>query len=395
MHKMARFVAFGYIIIVGIVALLRLTGIVEAWAPFELLPTPERPPVVVMVVHSSEQQEWLRVAVQRFSETLPTVSRRPIQIELRSQESQVMIDTILKGQSQPVAIIPAGSDLLRLLSKGWTDQHAGAPIVAVDGPNKPQPVALTPLVLVGWKQRVDLLFADGDQDVWRRLHDVVLSSGWSTLGGNAAWGLVKLGHASPLSSHSGLNTLTLLAYAYHNKNQGLTTADINDPGFQRWLAEFEQGVTDTPESSEAFFNSFLQKGPSAYDVAVAYENQAVRGLERARRQWGELRVIYPPATTWSDHPFVVLEAPWVQPDQQVAAGMFRDFLLSEPAQQLALQYGFRPANANVPLNANVPDNPFSRAADMGIRQELPPAIATPDAEVQMALKTLWRQQGRR
>ena len=46
------------------------------------------------------------------------------------------------------------------------------------------------------------------------------------------------------------------------------------------------------------------------------------------------------------------------PEQQEAAGLFRDYLLGEPAQRLALHYGFRPANAAVSLTANEPNNMF-------------------------------------
>ena len=217
---------------------------------------------------------------------------------------------------------------------------------------------------------------------------------WSdpTLGGRSEWGPVKLGHASPLTANSGIETLVLLAYDYHNKAQGLTPGDVADPGFQSWLMEIEQGVTDFPESTDALFNTFLLQGPATYDVAVVYESQAVRGLNRARQP---LRVLYPPATTWSDHPFAVLDTSWSAPEQQEAARMFRDFLLAEPAQRLALQYGFRPANASVPLNTGVPNNPFPAAAGAGVQQDIPGSVAPPSPEVLDALARFWEQQVRR
>jgi ABC-type sulfate transport system substrate-binding protein len=180
----------------------------------------------------------------------------------------------------------------------------------------------------------------------------------------------------------------LLAYAYQHKAQGLNLGDINDSAFQRWMKEIEEGVTDTPDSTDTLFNAFLLKGPSAYNVVVVYENQAVRGITQARQS---LRVIYPPATTWSDHPFAVLEAPWNTPEQQEAARMFRDFLLGEPAQRLALRYGFRPANAAVALNANLPDNPFPAATSAGVQQTAPGSVAPPAPELIDALVSLWQQ----
>lgn len=391
MRRIARFIALAYFVVVAVAAMLQVVGITRFSAPLDVLPTPQRPPVVVSLSYSSEQQEWLTAAAQQFAATGPTLRGRPIQLALQQQGSQAMIDGIVQGQSQPIAIIPAGNTQLAVLNRNWSAQHPGAPIVAAAGPNKPLPVALSPLVLVGWKERVDRLFPDPNQDLWRRLHDALQKSNWGdpALGGDPQWGPVKFGHASPLTANSGIETLVLLAYAYHNKAQNLTLADVNDPTFQSWLKDIESGVTDFPSSSEALFNAFLLKGPSAYDVAAVYENQVVHGLGQARLP---LRVLYPRATTWSDHPFTVLEASWSTPEQQEAARMFRDYLLTEPVQQLALQYGFRPANNAVSLKTTTQNNPFPAAASVGVQQDVPGAVAPPSPEVLDALAQFWEQQ---
>lgn len=390
MRHIARLIALGYLGIIALTAALQLLGVTRFGAPVNVIPLPQRPPVVVNLVYSSEQQAWLADAAQQFAATAPTVRGRPIQLVLRAQGSQAIIDDIVGGGAQPTAIIPAGSAQLTALVARWGAQRAGTPIVAANGADAPQPIALSPLVLLGWKERMDLLFPSGEQDVWHRLHDALQKNNWSdpSLKGDAAWGPVKLGHASPQTANSGVETLALLAYAYRNKAQGLTAADISDPGFQTWLSEIEQGVTDTPPSTDALFNDFLRKGSSAYDLAVVYENQAISGVSLARQP---LRVIYPPATTWSDHPFAVLQAPWSAPEQQEAARQFRDFLLSEPAQQLALRYGFRPANASVPLNAAIPDNPFPNAASIGVQQTSPGSVAALAPDLADALVKSWQQ----
>ncbi len=228
--------------------------------------------------------------------------------------------------------------------------------------------------------------------MWARLHDALQKPNWSdpSLGGKLEWGPVKLGHASPRTANSGVETLTLLAYAYAKKGQGLTANDLNNPEFQSWLSEIEGTVSDFPASTDLLFSSFLLRGPSAYDVIVAYENQAVANVERT--QWGALQVIYPAATMLSDHPFAILDAAWVAPEQQEAARMFRDYLLSEPAQRLALRYGFRPANSNVLLTANEPGNMFLAASAIGVKPELPGGVEAPSPEVTDALIRLWQKQ---
>jgi ABC-type sulfate transport system substrate-binding protein len=369
MRRIARFVALGYFAIVIVVAGLQFGGISRFAAPFNAIPAPIRPPIALEIIYSSEQDSWIKAAAAQFGQTAPTLRGRPVQIALRASGSQDIVDGIAQGRYTPTAIIPAGSAQLDALNSNGRAQ------TAADGADKPVPVALSPLVLVVWGDRADALFPAGG-DVWHQLHDQQ----------------VKFGHASPLSANSGIEALALMAYAYHNKAQGLTLTDVGDLGFQRWLGETESNFIDRPipASTDALFKAFLLKGKSAYDVAIVYESQALGEVRRL--QSGELRVLYPPATTISDHPFAILSAAWIAPEQQEAARMFRDFLLGEPAQRLARQYGFRPANAAVSLNESAQNNPFPAALAAGVRPELPGTVAPPPLEVLDALRAVWRQQ---
>jgi ABC-type Fe3+ transport system substrate-binding protein len=384
MRQIARFIAIGYFAVIAIAAALQFAGLTQFTAPFNVIPAPARPPIVVSLVYSSEQREWLTAAAQQFAATQPTLRGRPIQLALQDRGSQAIVAGI--EQLKPVAIIPAGSAQILALSR------SGA-VKLASGSDAPQPIALSPLVLVGWKERIDRLFPAGTTDVWGRLHNAILKTNWADpeLGGQQAWGPVKFGHASPRTTNSGVETLILLAYAYASKAQGLTIGDVSAPEFGTWLQEVESGVTDFPESTDALFNSFLARGPSTYDAVVAYENQAIAGVEDAKR-WGTLQVIYPPATLLADHPFAILEAPWVTPEQQEGARLFRDYLLGDEAQRLALRYGFRPASTAVSLDSAEPGNMFPAAAAIGVKQELPGSVELPSSEVTDALVSLWRQQ---
>jgi ABC-type Fe3+ transport system substrate-binding protein len=383
MRQIARYIALGYFVVVAIAAGLQFIGLTQFAAPFNVIPVPARPPIVVSLAYSSEQREWLTEAARQFAGGQPTLRGRPVQLILQDRGSQAIISSI--DQLKPVAIIPASSVQIGALARSNSAKPAGGALA-------PQPVALSPLVLVGWKERTDLLFPAGAADVWARLHEAVLKPNWAdpALGGQQAWGPVKLGHASPRTDNSGIEALALLAYAYHQKAQGLTIADISDPAFQTWLQEVETGVADAPASTDALFSSFLLRGPSAYDVVVAYENQAVASV--GRTQQGVFQVIYPAATVLSDHPFAILDAAWVMPEQQEAARMFRDYLLSEPAQRLALRYGFRPVNTAVSLNDSDPGNLFQNASAIGVKPELPGGVEAPSPDVINALVALWRQQ---
>jgi ABC-type Fe3+ transport system substrate-binding protein len=383
MRQIARYIALGYFAVIAVAAGLQLIGLTQFSAPFNIIPLPDRPPIVVSLVYSSEQREWLTAAAQQFAASQPTLRGRPIQLQLQERGSQAVISSI--PQTRPAAIILASSTQIGAVERSGAAKLAG-------GANAPKPIALSPLVLVGWKERTDKLFPAGTTDVWASLHDALLKPNWgdASLGGDPSWGPVKFSHASPRTDNSGSDSLALLAYAYHKKSQ-LTPADIASTEFQSWLGEIEGRVSDFPASTDSLFGAFLARGPSAYDVVVAYENQAVARVGRAA-QWGQLQVIYPSATMLSDHPFAILEASWVAPEQQEAARMFRDYLLGEPAQRLALRYGFRPANTAVSLNDSDPSNMFLNASTIGVRPELPGGVETPAPEVADALLQLWGQQ---
>ncbi|NJO85054.1 MAG: ABC transporter substrate-binding protein, partial [Blastochloris sp.] len=132
----------------------------------------------------------------------------------------------------------------------------------------------------------------------------------------------KFGQTSPETSNSGIQTLVLLAYAYHNKTTGLSLADIRDAGFRAWMGDMQQSVANNgyPNSTGNLMEDVMRRGPSQYDFIVVYENLAIENIERVQ-PWGTLRVYYPPANILSDHPYAILDAPWVAPEQRAAAAL--------------------------------------------------------------------------
>jgi hypothetical protein len=267
---------------------------------------------------------------------------------------------------------------------------------------------LTPLVIVAWDQRAKVLWGDDTSTFWDTLHRALANpKGWVGVAEQRGfavgspeytqaqqWGFVKFGHTSPLTSNSGAQTLMLLAYAYHNKSSGLTSADITDPTFQKWLLEVETAVLEFGDSTGTFMTNMVQFGPSKYDVVAVYENVAIENIQAAQGRWGQdIKIYYPPATMFSDHPYAVLDAPWTTPEQRAAAVQFRSFLLSRPMQELALQsYGFRPADPNVPLITNDANNPFNKYKSYGVKVDIAQQVQTPTGDVVSTLLDLWRRQ---
>jgi hypothetical protein len=374
------------------------------YAPVDLGIGPEVPPVELVVWYTTEKEAWLEQAAERFRAQAPTVDGRPVQLSLVGLGSGELLQRVVaqewRGASPPAALSPASSLWVEQLEAQWAARNGGD-IVAGNTP----PLALTPLVVVAWQERADLIWSGDPAAFWDELAAAVADEGgWASVAARrgfgpesptgaraAAWGLVKLGHSSPLSSNSGAQTLLLLAYAYHQKSGGLSAADIADPGFRDWLASIERAALDLNQSTSAFMTNMVRFGPSRYDVVVTYESLAIANLEAAERQWGPARVYYPPATILSDHPFVTLGDPLTTPEQREAAARFRDFLLSPPIQELALQNGFRPATTAVSIGAG-DSSPFGRYAAYGVRPQIDRQVEAPSPEVLAALADLWARE---
>jgi hypothetical protein len=135
-------------------------------------------------------------------------------------------------------------------------------------------------------------------------------------------------------------------------------------------------------------------GPSKYDMIAVYESTAIEEAPNAANRYGQLRVYYPPATLWSDHPFCVLKADWVTPDHAQAAKLLIDYLASSPAQTTALlKYGFRPTLTSVSLSQ--PGSPFQQFAANGLMNDVPPLVQLPPGNVLNTLLDFWSRNVKR
>lgn len=345
---------------------------------------PPEPGSEIQVVYSTEKKDWIEAVTADFNKAHPE-----IKVSLVGKGSIDAAQAILDGQLQPTVWSPADSMVLNLLTSDWqTKNHAS--IVASSGDDAPQPLVLTPLVFVAWEDRANALMkSSGGTIGWKSIHKAVTSpQGWLAIGGQGRWGFVKLGHTDPTKSNSGLEALYLMSLEYWNKPK-LAIEDLLDPKYQEFVKGVEKGVTKFENSTGTFMTDMVRFGPSKFDIAVVYESLAISQLADAAGRWGKLKVYYPSTTIWSDHPVALLDAPWVTPAQKAAARQYIAFLRSKPAQQRALEYGFRPADTSVPIVTNDAQNPFTRLAADGITVDVPPAAPAPEGPVVRNLMMMW------
>jgi ABC-type Fe3+ transport system substrate-binding protein len=364
-----------------------------AYAPLRDLILPPPKPIVVDVLYSTEKAAWIGETVDRFYGAGIRVEGRPIRLELSKSGSREMYLAVLDGDAKPDLISPASMlqiSLLQDLSAARTDVFNG-PVVDRTDAEVCRPVLNTPVVLVAWKTRADILWGDTpDGQLWLRLHEAITRETWEAYG-HPEWGFIKFGQTNPLKSNSGFQTFLLMTYNYAGKTSGLVNDDILDEDYKRWYREFGRNVSKFGDSTGTFMEEIVAYGPSRYDIVAVYEATAIEHIENAVARYGSdyggLRVVYPPVTSLSDHPFCVLQADWVTAQEEQAARVFLDFLTSREMQQLALQHGFRPVDDTISLDEV--GSPFPRYEANGVHLDLPDQVEVPPGNVLNTMLEFW------
>jgi ABC-type Fe3+ transport system substrate-binding protein len=365
-----------------------------AYAPLRevLLPAPK--PIVVSVLYSTEKAEWMAAAVERFEASRARVDGHPIQVDLTKMGSREMYLAVLEGTERPDMISPASMLQISLL-QDLSAAKFGAPLVNRADSQTCRPVLKSPVVLVAWKERAEVLWGnDPNGSLWLRLHDALVHpNGWSAYG-HPEWGFIKFSHTNPLKSNSGFQTILLMTYNYLGKSSGLTGADIlSNAEYQQWFIEFEGTISNFGDSTGTYMQEIIAYGPSLYDIVAVYEATAIEQAENAVGRYGELQVYYPPVTSMSDHPFCILKTSgldddWVDPQTARAAQLLLDFLTGPEMQELALlEHGFRPVLPSIALNQA--GSPFQTNAVPGLRVDLPPEAEVPPGNVLQTLIDFW------
>jgi len=333
------------------------------------------------IAYGTEKKSWLEWAVQEFAKT---ADGQKIKINLIPKGSQEGAQALLAGDKNIQVWSPASSLYKGTFVQDWQVKYTTNPIL------KEESLALTPMVFVIWNERYQAFVQKYKSLNFTTIAQALAEKGgWEAIAKKPEWGLFKLGHTHPAKSNSGLMTLVLGAYDYHNKTRDLSLKDLLDVSFQNWLLGLERGVNGLSESTGTMMKEMVLKGPSSFDAVFVYESVAIDFLKSAEGRWGELHLAYPKANMWSDNPYYIIDAPWSSKEQRAAAEVFLNFLMSEAVQRESLKHGFRPGNTNVPVL--VADSPFMLYQKYGLQIEPGSTCEPPQAEVINNLLGIWQR----
>lgn len=362
------------------------------------LPGTDTSPIEVRLIVAPAAFDWVSEAADRFNAEGRRLNRRPITIRAVEQDGlSVYAEMSSTGlRPAPSAWIAEGAftlDLVNLAAR----QAAGRDAFASDGS-----VARSVLMWGGFADRVAVLDARFGGLSWSSLHDAaVATNGWSSLGGQSAWGFFKLVLPDPRKSSEGLAAVLSAAAEFHGKTE-LAASDVNDARFQQWAQALLNAVPNFANLGSEPGNELAVRGSSAGDVGLLLESDwlnAAGGL--SKREPAVFR--YAPAAVSFDFPFSV----WVGVDvanggeseearrqaETEAARLFRDYLLADAQQRRAETYGLRPASGSA---ADADGSLFPQWTSLGIQSAQPPTAgvrASGDA-VLAALHWVERAAGR-
>ncbi len=311
-------------------------------------------------------------------------------LEFMKQNKNVEINYIGKGTFEAVEYIVDDNDVdgwicadetgADILKKDYEKAHPGEQIVS-----EISPIVTTPLVLVGWEERLNRL---SNLDI-SKLYDMVSKGkSWGELGGESSWGFFNFSHTDAVDSNSGMQLITLLIHDYYSKagnpKRDLSVQDVANGDVLNYIKAFEKNTARQADGSGKFMDMMVQFGPSKYDVGAIYEYYALSNIKNANGRWGKLKVIYPSPTIWSSRPFIIFKGKNITAEKTEALKKFRDLLLSEEMQKKAMLEGYRPANTSV-SDLSYLEKEFS---EYGFKKDVSYAVSSPTYEVIDSIRNL-------
>jgi Ca-activated chloride channel family protein len=341
--------------------------------------------VKIGIVYGSEKQAWLEPLVAQYNtEKHKLADGTVIEVEATAMGSIESVNGILDGTLQPTVWSPASSIYIPVANSEWRKNHSGDLATG-----SPKDLVLSPVVIAMWEPMARAIGWPDKAIGWADIAKLATAEkGWADFN-FPEWGKFKFGHTHPGYSNSGIVSIIAEAYAGAGKQRGLTMADLQNDTTKGFMQNVESSIIHYGTSTGFFSDRMFQRGPSYLSAAVMYENlvvaQETKRLSGASNQLPVVAIYPKEGTFWSNHPYVILNAPWVTADQKTAAGEFEKYLLDKPQQLKAIELGFRPADPSIPLTA-----PLDGQHGVDISQPKT-ILEIPTADVIAGAQTLWQQ----
>lgn len=330
---------WGPLAVASLVAVL-LTGLLAIIQP----PMPPCGKLAVTVASSEEKSQLLTQLAADFNGTRPMVGNQCVTVSVVRKASGAAEQALARGWNvvvdgpRPDAWSPAAVTWILLLNQQLADQHRPA-LAPSDSPS----LCRSPLV-IGMPQPMARAIESGGQPIgWSDLLRLAGNrAGWSAFG-HPDWGAFQLAKTNPTTSTSGLHALIGTYFAASGRSSNLTAATVADPAVATFVTGVEKAVVHYGDSVSNFLLNLQAADDEgralSYVSAVAMEEKEVWDYNQGNPTGDPallgqhplpkipLVAIYPKeGTLAADHPYAILDAPWVSDGKRAAAQAFLTYL---------------------------------------------------------------------
>ncbi|HVF26427.1 MAG TPA: VWA domain-containing protein [Anaerolineales bacterium] len=377
-------------IIVGVLLFPRISQMLQGTTAItpaaDATAAPPANSIAIEVSSSNTKEDWMNAVVAQFnSEQQKVASGDSIFVTVKHVTSGGSQQAILNGTSKPVVWSPGDQSWIDEVNTIWRDRNGKLLI-----PNACEASVLAPIGFAMWRPMAEALGWPDEPISWDDIAALSANAqGWESLG-HPEWGQFKFGHTHPDYSNVGLLAMTALTYSTLGKTEGLTPDEVYSEAVVEAFRGVEQNTYHYGIQSRPLMQILAQRGPEYLHAITTSEAETLKtNAEFASSLRYPLVFIFPSkGTFWSEQPYCILDAEWVNADQKEAAEIFRDYLLDRKQQELAITHYLRPVDSSIPLHAPLT---LEDGTDPRVTTDTVPALQSPSAEVSSAVKDVFHQ----
>ena len=256
-------------------------------------------------LYSSEKAGWLETVVGQFESEWSRENGREIKVEINPIGSGKGTNQVATEASKPTIWSPASRFWLPILNLLWQTNNDN-PIVDVDSDGSPS-LVVSPTIIATWENYQSSNNIQGLED----LRQLALNDPSFTFA-----------HTDPFESNSGFGAVIMEASVAANKNpEDLTLEDLAEDSVQQWMRDLESAAIQYGSSTGFLGKLMANEGPNHLKAAIIYENLVIEKNNELTSE--KLVAVYPEeGTLLNDHPYAILDAPWVSDQDKVLAQDF-------------------------------------------------------------------------
>ena len=348
------------------------------------------PELKLIFAYGSEKKGWIEEVTRTFNDARHKLGDgRTIRVETLPMGSGEIIDRLLKPDSDSAQlradVVSPASGAFMAIGNGESREKIGQQLI-----NETKELVRSPLVLAMWAELAKASRWQSSPPSWAEVFAAARDpERWkAATEGKVGIPLLRLGHADPEKSNSGLLTLILMVESSIPSPKafggGLTRALVRDPAISEELKATEARVVQPLNGSTGFLaDSMLIAGPTGMGAALIYESLVIE-KNRDSRDNPRLVAIYPKEGVFAnEHPIGIVSRDWVTGAHTEAAKDYILFLLARPQQEKAMAHGFRPSDTAIPI-----DDLFK--PELGVAARGGQLLAYPNSQMIKEIRAVWQ-----